>query len=321
MELGRKNLLRTPTDFAINSAHGVAFHRGLGVPLHPASSTAVHKYVSEGSISAYASAAYAKPNFAVVANGAAHDELAKWVGEFFQDSPAAAPKDLPALESPATTYHGGEERIAHDGGNAMTLGFPGSSSFTAGSTYKPELAVLTALLGGESNIKWSSGFSLLSRAAEGHPGCRISTTHAPYSDAGLLYVTLQGSAQSIREASYNVVEAIKMVSNGEVSKEDITKAVASAKFKALEAGQNIDAGLELTGAGLVQGGKAYQMDEVAKGIDNVTPDQVKKVDHGLLYIQSTANLFFRLPKQSSTVKHPFPLLVISSSFLTQKRLD
>ena len=277
MELGRKQLLKDTTEFAINSAHGVAFHRGLGVPLHPASSTAVHKYLNEGSIAAYASAAYAKPNFAVVANGAAHDELGKWVGEFFQDTPAAAPKDLPALESPATIYHGGEERIAHDGRNAMILGFPGSSSFTAGSTYKPEVAVLTALLGGESHIKWSPGFSLLSRASEGHPGCQVSTNHAPYSDAGLLYVTLQGSAQSIRDAGYDVVKAIKMVANGEVSKEDFIKAIASAKFKALEAGQIIDAGLELTGAGLIQGGKAYQMDEVAKGIDNVTPDQVKKV--------------------------------------------
>jgi len=39
----------------------------------------------------------------------------------------------------------------------------------------------------------------------------------------------------------------------------------------------------LTGAGLVQGGKPYQLDESAKAIGDVSEDKVKKVDTNLLH--------------------------------------
>jgi ubiquinol-cytochrome c reductase core subunit 2 len=273
-----KSVLGSTKDLALNSAHGLAFHRGLGVPLHPSSSLPITKYLTAEDLQTYSKVAYAKPNFAVVANGASHSDLSKWVGEFFNDCPSSAPptNQVPAVDTSASKYVGGEERIAHDGGNTMVLAFPGSSSFTGGS-YKPEIAVLAALLGGESNVKWSPGFSLLSKATASHPGIHISTGHATYSDAGLLYVTLAGNANAIRTASKDVVKTIKRVAAGEISKDDLKKAVASAKFKALESGQNTGAGLELTGAGLVQGGKAYQIDEVGQSIEKVTEDQVKKV--------------------------------------------
>lgn len=158
----------------------------------------------------------------------------------------------------------------------MIIAFPGSCSFT-GSSYKPEIAVLASLLGGQSSIKWSPGFSLLSRVTDAHQGAHIATSHAAYSDAGLLCISITGSAGPVREASKEVVKAIKKVAAGEISKDDIKKAIASAKLKALESGENLAAGMELTGAGLVHSGKAYQIDEVAKGIDGVTEDQVKKV--------------------------------------------
>ena len=84
------------------------------------------------------------------------------------------------------------------------------------------------------------------------------------------------------DAASAVVKTLKSVAAGEVSKEDISKAIATAKFQALESGQQISTGIELTGAGLVQGGKAFQLDEVAKSIDGVTGDQVRKVSswHG-----------------------------------------
>ena len=277
MTFAQKSILGNPEEFALNSAHGVAFHRGLGVPLHPTSYTPISKYLDPETVAQYSSAAYAKSNIAVVANGASQDELSKWVGEFFTDVPASTAPGIAPLEGEPTKYYGGEERIAHDSGNAMIIAFPGSSSFTAGSSYKPELAVLAALLGGESSIKWAPGFSLLAKGAAPFPGARVFTDHAAYSDAGLLYVTLTGAAKDIRGASAEVVNALKKVAAGEVSKEEITKSVAQAKFRALDAGQNIQGGLELTGAGMVQTGKAFQMDEIAKGIDAVSLDQVKKV--------------------------------------------
>ena len=276
IKLQQKALLGKTLDLAINSAHGVAFHRGLGTPLHPTSSTPLTRYLNERFLADFSQAAYAKPNFAVVANGVDHSELSKWVGEFFTDAPTSAPSGPPPIETTPSKYYGGEERIAHDSRNAMVIAFPGSCSFT-GSTYKPEISVLASLLGGQSGIKWSPGFSLLSRATEAHPGAHITTSHAAYSDAGLLCVSITGSAAPVREASKEVVKAIKKVAAGEISKEDIQKAIASAKLKALESGENLAAGMELTGAGLVHSGKAHQLDEVAKGVDGVTEDQVKKV--------------------------------------------
>jgi ubiquinol-cytochrome c reductase core subunit 2 len=229
--------------------------------------------LSEESIKSFASSAYAKSNIAVVANGARQADLTKWVGEFFGDVPSSGPQ----LTSPASKYYGGEERIAHDSGNAMIIAFPGSSSFTAGGSYKPEVAVLAALLGGQSTIKWSPGFSLLAKAASSFPDAHAATAHYAYSDAGLLTIHISGSAKDIRGAATEVVKALRSISDGSISKEDFTKAVALAKFRALEEGQNIEAGLVSTGAGLIHGGKPYQIDEIGKSVESVSSDKLKSV--------------------------------------------
>lgn len=276
IKLSQKKLLASTAAMAVNSAYGVAFHRGLGTALHPTSSTPITKYLHEESLEEFSKVAYSRPNFAVVANGASHSDLSKWVNEFFSDSPNSAPPNLPQLYTAPSKYHGGEERIAHDSGNNIVIAFPGSSAFTGGA-YKPEILVLAALLGGESSIKWSSGFSLLSKIATSHPLAHITTTHDTYSDAGLLSISISGGAEHIKDASGEVVKTLKAIAAGNVSQENIKKAIAAAKFKTLEAGQSIAAGLELTGAGLIKGGKAFQFDEVGKSISGVTEDQVKKV--------------------------------------------
>lgn len=275
--MAQKKFLASTEEMANNSAHGLAFHRGLGEPLSPSSSLPLSKYLDADTIADFAASAYSKPMFSVVANGAEHGELSKWVNEFFTDVPASPAQQL---QSPQSKYHGGEERISHGSGNTMVLAFPGSSSFTGGF-YKPEVAVLAALLGGQSNIKWSRGFSLLSKSAADYPSAHISTKSAIYSDAGLLTITIKGAAGDVRGAASKVVDALKSVSS-DVSNEDFARAKALAKFKELEFGQNIQAGMELTGAGLVHGGKAYQIDEVAKAVDGVTADAVKKAAKEML---------------------------------------
>lgn len=275
MKIAQKTLLASPAQLALNSVHGVAFHRGLGEPLYATSSTPLTKYLDAETIFQFSQAAYAGSNIAVVANGASHSELSKWVKEFFGDVNTGS--STFSLNSSASKYYGGEERIAHNSGNVLILGFPGSSSFTSGSSYKPEIAVLAALLGGESTIKWSPGFSLLSKAAKDFPNAHVSTQHAAYSDAGLLYVTIEGNAQHIAKASKEVVAALKKVASGDVAEEDIKKATVLAKYRALEAGQQTQAGLEATGAGLIAGGKPFQIDEIGSSIDKVSSDKVKAV--------------------------------------------
>ena len=276
MDLSRKKLLGDPIEFAINSAHGVAFHRGLGNSLHPSSSTPMTKYLNANLLQQYSRIAYAKSNIAVVANGTNHQELSKWINEFFTELEQSPAPDFPSIGIEPTKYYGGEERISHKSGNAMVIAFPGSGSAT-GTSYKPVSQVLAALLGGQSNIKWTPGFSLLSKATASYPQAHITTAHHTYSDAGLLTITINGNARQIRQASKEAVQAIRDMAAGNVTREEVVKAVATAKFKALESGQNMNTGIELTGAGLVQGGKAFQIDELAKSIDTVAEDQVKEV--------------------------------------------
>lgn len=276
IKLQRQGILGNTAELALNSAHGVAFHRGLGTALHPTSSVPITKYLHHDALRAFSRAAYAKPNFAVVANGANHDELSKWIGEFFVDAAPSSPKDLPPIETKPSKYFGGEERIAHDGGNNMVIAFPGSGSYTGGH-YNPAIAVLSSLLGGQSYIKWSPGFSLLARATAAQTQAHVSTRNISYSDAGLLTISVGGNARHVREASEAIVEILKAISGGDIAKEDIRKAVAYAKFRTLSAGENTSTGLEMTGAGLVQSGKPSQLDGIADAIDGVTEEAVKKV--------------------------------------------
>jgi ubiquinol-cytochrome c reductase core subunit 2 len=318
IKLSQKKLLGDVSGLALNSAHSVAFHRGLGAPLEPTSSVPLTKYLSGESIGNFAQSAYAKPNIAVVANGASQAELTKWVGEFFSEAPASAASQLATV---ASKYYGGEERIAHASGNSMVIAFPGSSSFTAGSSYKPEISVLAALLGGQSTIKWSPGFSLLSKAASSFPGASVATTHFAYSDAGLLTIQLSGSAAAVRSASTEAIKAIKSIADGSISQEEFSKAVALAKFRALEEGQNIEAGLVSTGAGLIHGGKAFQIDEVAKGVEAVSIEKLKSVsdDTFILHLRFMLTKFLRLPRLFWRVRLLSLLWVISTFSHTLRR--
>lgn len=292
---------------ATNSAHSLAFHRGLGVPTASSSTVPYTKYLDAETIEYFSKTAYAKPNFAVVANGADHGEFSKWVGEFFDGVPSTAAEQSSAAEQ--AKYFGGEERIAHAGGNAVVIAFPGSSSFT-GKFYKPEIAVLSSLLGGESAVKWSAGFTKLGQAAA--QGAKVSTTSAIYSDAGLLYTTITGSAKAVAATAQASVDAIKKIAAGEISSEDISKAKAAAKFNELEHGQDIRAGLELTGSGLIHNTKAYQIDEVAKAIDGVSEESLKSVSlQPCIKLISHTNTL-RLPSNYSRATPRYRLSVIFS---------
>lgn len=317
IQLAHKKFLADTTDMAINSAHGLAFHRGLGNPTASSSITPITKYLTEESIEYYSQIAYAKPNIAIVANGADHAEVSKWVGEFFGDLEAAAPDNDPKSGEEETKFFGGEERIAHDGGNAFVIGFPGSASATS-KGYRPEIAVLASLFGGESSIKWSSGFSLFAKAAA--PGSRIKTKSAIYSDAGLLFTTITGDAMSVRQSAGEVVKIIHEIASGKIDKEAIQKAKAAAKFKELEYGEDLKAGLELTGAGLIHGNQPYQIDEVAKKIDAVSEEQLKSVCLAFPAVVMLRPLIYcpRPPRNYSSSRLSFPLLEISSFFLMLK---
>lgn len=298
---------------ALDNAHAVAFHNGLGASVYPSSSSPVQKYLNEEYIASYADVVYSKPNIAIVADGASTDTLTNWVGQFFKDVPAASQSGQ-SLKTEASKYYGGEQRTSHPGGNSMVIAFPGSDA--AGS--KPEIAVLAALLGGQPTIKWAPGFSLLSKATAGVSGLSVSASSLAYSDAGLLTVQLSGTAASVRKGAEETAKALKSIADGTVGKDDITKAVANAKFNILEKAQLRSPSLLQAGSGLVNSGKATDLAALAKGIDGVTADKLKTVSCLTLPItpcivtwdRKLTHCCNRLPRPSWMARPLFPRLVI-----------
>ncbi|KAL7926626.1 LuxS/MPP-like metallohydrolase [Trichoderma austrokoningii] len=269
---------------ALDNAHAVAFHSGLGAALNPSPSAPFNKYVNEEYVASFADVVYSKPNIAVVADGAGAQSLSKWVDQFFNGVPAAA-RSGQTLKTEATKYFGGEQRTSHASGNSVVIAFPGSDS--TGS--KPEIDVLATLLGAQPSIKWAPGFSLLSKATAGTPGVSIASSNQAYSDAGLLTIQLTGAAASVRKAAEETVKALKNIAAGTVSKEDVAKAIANAKFSLLEKAQTRSSSVLLAGSGLVNNGRVQDLVALTKSLDAVTAEKLKTTAKTLLDGKATVS--------------------------------
>ncbi|KAI1178227.1 ubiquinol-cytochrome C reductase complex CORE protein 2 precursor [Nemania sp. FL0916] len=276
LHLKQARLARDVSALALDAAHSVAYHSGLGASLYPSPSTPLKGYLSEHTIAAYAEAVYNKSNIALVGDGASTQALHQWTEQFFKSVPKES--SISKLKSTATTYYGGEQRVSHTGGNALVLAFPGSSF----GTFKPEIAVLTALLGARPNVKWSSGFSALAKATSNSPGAVASATNLTYSDAGLLAIQIHGSAPSVRSTAEAAVKALKDIAAGTINKEDLAKAVSTAKFDALDASQSGVSTLLSAGSGIVQTGKPFQVVETVESIGSVTADKLQAAAKAIL---------------------------------------
>ncbi|PSR87046.1 cytochrome b-c1 complex subunit 2 [Coniella lustricola] len=277
LQLKQNKLSHDALTQAIDTAHSVAFHKGLGSSIYPSSSTSLGPYLNENSVAAFASAVYTRPNIAIVADGATQDSLSKWVEPFFRDVPISSESPL-QLFTEASKYYGGEQRTSLSGSNAVVIAFPGSNL----SADKADVAVLTAVLGGDSSIKWSPGFSLLGKAAAEAPGATIVAKNLAYTDAGLLTIQITGSALAVRKAAGEATKALKSVAEAGISKELLTKAIAKAKFDLLSTNELTGAGTTAAGNSLIHGGKIFQVTEALKSYEAVTADQVKAAAKSLL---------------------------------------
>lgn len=277
IKLRQQVLFSKPETLALESAHATAFHRGLGEPSFAAASAPFESYFTEDGLAEFAQSAYAKPNISLVSVGPNSSEISKWVSQFFAGHPtASAAGQFKVKDAVPSKFYGGEQRTASKAGNAVVISFPGSAQYGA-SGYKAEADVLAALLGGESTIKWSPGFSLLAKAVEGETGVSVSTKNYAYSDAGLFTISISGKAAGVATVAKRASEAIKQVAAGEVPAEVVKKAIALAKFRALEASQVAETGVELTGSALINGGKPYQISELASSFEKVSPQHVQDV--------------------------------------------
>lgn len=263
MKYDYKKLTSDPSRLALDHAFGVAFHRGLGAPLL----ASTHKYVNAGAIEQFSAQVYNKANITLVASGASHSELSKWTLEFFKDLKTGA-----KATSPHTKYYGGETRVQSDAGSSFVVAFPG----TAGSpNYKAEYKVLTHLLGGETAVKWNSGFSYLNKAVTDLPGVSAIAKQQHFTDAGLLYITVTGPDNCLERAGHAVVNALKSAANA--SQEEINKAIAQAKFDVLAGVEDQSIGLELVGQSLLTNATLPQAGEIVHALNAVKINSVQKV--------------------------------------------
>ncbi|KAK3303992.1 ubiquinol-cytochrome C reductase complex CORE protein 2 precursor [Chaetomium strumarium] len=260
---------------ALDAAHSAAFHTGLGEPLYPTPNTPISSYLNEHAVAAFAEAAYTKNTIAVIADGASQTGLSKWIEPFFKTVPA---QSSTPLTTAASKYHGGEQRIPKIGGNAMVIAFPGAAL----GANQPEISVLVGLLGGESGIKWSPGFSLLSNATSASPGATAKAANFAYSDAGLLAIQIKGAAPAVRKVAEEAVKSLKSVAEGGVSQETLAKAIAKAKFNLLSASEVTGTGMVHAGANLIHGGQPLQVAETVKALEGVTGDKLKAAAKTLL---------------------------------------
>ena len=96
-------------------------------------------------------------------------------------------------------------------------------------------------------------------------------------------VLCSSSANDVRGAAAETVKVLQTISEGSISQEDFKKAVAHAKFRALEEGEELNSGITATGAGLVHGGKPFHMEEVSKAVEAVSADKLKTVSFPILF--------------------------------------
>ncbi|KAG0130215.1 Metalloenzyme, LuxS/M16 peptidase-like protein [Tuber indicum] len=268
-----EKLHHTPAALALEAAHSVAFHKGLG----SSRLALTDKYLTNKRITEYSREVYNKGNIAVVASGAPQLDLEKWTAEFFKELPSGTgPVVAPAK------YYGGENRLFSPHGNAIVIAFPGSAS---PPSFKAEYTVLAYLLGGEASTKWNTGMSLLSQAISEIPHTTAVAKHVAYTDTGLLYITIEGSGSALTQAGGNVVSAIKSL--GEAKPEDVKRAIALAKFDVLAAAEDRSAGLEAVGQAVIARGEAPQVEGVVKALDGVTVEAVKAVGKKLLDSKAT----------------------------------
>lgn len=256
--------------------------RGLGASLFalPASP------VSHSEAVAYAKSAFSKSNMVVLGSGIESSSLSNLVSKTFGGVNASG-----SLQAGPNTYYGGDERIsftAHHGAEGpranhghFLIGFEG-----AGLGRAPELAVLRALLGGESSVKWSAGLSPLSKISENVAGANSSAFNLTFSDSGLFGAYVTAPHDKVTATVKETINAFKEIA-GSVKEEDLQKAVAKAKFEAANALESRAASHEAISAQLLSSGKIQTLDEVFSALDNVKAASVSEAAEKLLKSKPT----------------------------------
>ncbi|EJD04834.1 uncharacterized protein FOMMEDRAFT_132694 [Fomitiporia mediterranea MF3/22] len=249
---------------ALELAHAVAFHSGLGSSVFAPS----HPSVSLEDIKTFAGHVFAKNNLAILGTGVDQETLSKLVERSLNVSSSGSP-----VSSASSQYFGGETRqTLHGAPQTVFVGFG-----TAGAA-SPELAVLAARLSTTPSVKWSKSLSPLASVIP--TGTTVQPVLLPYSDATLFGLLAQGeSASAVKDAVAASVKVLK--DSGSVKPEELKAAIAKAKFTAASAIESRDGFFSTFGPKLLSGSEA-SLTTLYSSLDGVTAANFNKATANLL---------------------------------------
>ncbi|KAJ3867834.1 Metalloenzyme, LuxS/M16 peptidase-like protein [Lentinula novae-zelandiae] len=238
---------------AIEAAHAVAFHNGLGSSLL----ASPHNSITHEDIRSFAQSAFTRDNIAVLGTGIDQATLASLVEQSLSKISATS-----QMSSSASSYFGGETRLpAHGGPQTVFVGFGSAGAPT------PEIAALSAYLSPTPSVKWSKGSSPI--AATIPEGTTVEVVHLSYSDASLFGLLVQGpSGSAVKEAGKAAVQALKTVSNG-LKGDDLKKALSKAKFTAASAVDSREGLVSILGSKVLSGHES-SLDTTLASFDKVS---------------------------------------------------
>ena len=274
---------------ALDMAHQLAFRRGLGNSLFASPYTEVDLL----SAVSYARSSFANTNgIAVLASGIDNGYLSELVGEFYTGSSAASSttgKAANTQSSAESKYYGGELRVpitAHGGSEkgSLLIGFQG------GNQAQPEFAVLKALLGGESALKWANGTTPLSKLTPLVGDSYKPTARAfnlNYSDAGLFGIYIEAPTSKVQDIATKSVQALKNVAESKVGDEDLKRAIARAKFDAASTMESRVARQELVGAQILETNSITSLADAWKALEGVSAAKVQEAAKSALKSKPT----------------------------------
>lgn len=243
--------------------------RGLGASLYASPASPI----SASDAAAYGRAAFSKSNIAVVGTGIDASKLSSLVSKHFADVPATSS----GLAAGPSTYFGGEQRVAfapHHSDNPRAHNGHFFLAFEGGVA--PEFAVLRALLGGESSVKWSTGLSPLSQAGQKVIGGHAQAFNMTFSDSGVIGAYVSAPHASLASVAKEVSNAFKSVASS-VSSEDLQKAIAKAKFELATQLESRETLRTAVGSALLsQKGSVKALEERFAALEGVKANQVSK---------------------------------------------
>ena len=266
-----------PVATGIDTLFSYAYrNRGVGSSLFASPSSPV----TVEQVRSYAAQVMNSNNLAVVSSGLSQDVLGSLVSKSFAGVPAGS-----AAEAVPSKYFGGDYRgaITDSHGHALPvdhffLAFEGAPLLKAAPLF-----VLESLLGGEASVKWSTGLSPLAQIN----GAKAHAFNASLQDTGLFGIHVSAPSAKIAEAAKAAAQELTKVANG-VSSEDITKAVAKAKFVAAQnyEGSRVSSH-ESVAAGLLNGSET-SLSAVLSHLDAVKADDVASAAQALLKSKPTS---------------------------------